>query len=149
MAGRSTLKASDADRDRVADRLRQAATEGRLLTDELEQRLESAFSARTYAQLEALIADLPGKPLLRRARRHPVRLVAMGIIALLGVALVAVVLLQILIGVVAVWWLWALGAWFFFGRRRRRWGGCGPRRYEHRISRSYRLQTRRPPTYWA
>ena len=55
----SELLASDADRDRVADRLRTAAGEGRLTPAELEQRLETAFSARTEAELEPLVADLP------------------------------------------------------------------------------------------
>ena len=53
------LRVSDADRDRVAERLRAAAGEGRLTSDELEERLESAFSARTGAELEPLVADLP------------------------------------------------------------------------------------------
>jgi Domain of unknown function (DUF1707)/2TM domain len=55
----SELLASDADRDRVAERLRAAAAEGRLTPDELEERLETAFSARTDAELEPLVADLP------------------------------------------------------------------------------------------
>ena len=53
------LLASDADRERVAERLRAAAGEGRLTPEELEERLESAFSARTDAELEPLVADLP------------------------------------------------------------------------------------------
>jgi hypothetical protein len=53
------LLASDADRDRIAERLRTAAGEGRLTSEELEQRLESAFAARTGAELEPLVADLP------------------------------------------------------------------------------------------
>ena len=53
------LLASDADRDRVAERLRAAAGGGRLTSEELEERLERAFSARTDAELEPLVADLP------------------------------------------------------------------------------------------
>ena len=63
MASRAAIRASDADRERAAERLRQAAAEGRLLTEELEQRLEASFSARTYGQLNALVADLPGRGL--------------------------------------------------------------------------------------
>jgi uncharacterized protein DUF1707 len=59
MARRSTLRASDADRDQIAERLRKAASEGRLLAEELEQRLDAAFSARTYGELDSLVADLP------------------------------------------------------------------------------------------
>ena len=55
----SGLRASDADRERSAERLRTAAAEGRLTPDELEQRLERAFGARTEAELQPLTADLP------------------------------------------------------------------------------------------
>ena len=53
------LLTSDVDRERVAERLRIAAGEGRLTPAELEERLERAFSARTEAELEPLVADLP------------------------------------------------------------------------------------------
>ncbi len=60
-----SLRCSDQDRESVAERLRMAAGDGRLTIGELEQRLESAFAARTYADLQRLIADLPPPP--RRA----------------------------------------------------------------------------------
>ena len=63
----SELLASDADRDRTAERLRAAAGEGRLTPTELEERLETAFTARTDAELEPLVADLPPSP--REPRR--------------------------------------------------------------------------------
>ncbi len=47
------------DRERVADVLRQAAGEGRLTMEELEQRITAVYSAKTYAQLEPLTRDLP------------------------------------------------------------------------------------------
>jgi Domain of unknown function (DUF1707) len=50
---------SDAEREAVAERLRQAAAEGRLDTDELGDRVEKAYSAQTADQLEPLTADLP------------------------------------------------------------------------------------------
>jgi hypothetical protein len=53
------LRASHADRDQVAEVLRVAAGDGRLSPDELDERLERALTARTYAELAALIADLP------------------------------------------------------------------------------------------
>jgi Domain of unknown function (DUF1707) len=59
---RGTLRASDADRDQVVERLHQASTEGRIGSDELEQRVSTALKARTYDELEATIADLPGSP---------------------------------------------------------------------------------------
>jgi Domain of unknown function (DUF1707)/2TM domain len=55
----SELLASDADRERAAERLRAATAEGRLTSEELEERLETAFSARTDAELEQLVADVP------------------------------------------------------------------------------------------
>jgi hypothetical protein len=58
-AGRE-LRASYEDRDRVAEELRVAAGDGRLTADELDQRLEVALTARTYGELAALTADLPG-----------------------------------------------------------------------------------------
>jgi hypothetical protein len=68
----SELLASDADRERVAERLRGAAGEGRLTPAELEERLEGAFSARTEAELEPLVADLPApaRPSRPRDRTH-------------------------------------------------------------------------------
>ena len=54
------LRASYEDRDKVAELLRVAAGDGRLTADELEQRLEAALTARTYRELAALTADLPG-----------------------------------------------------------------------------------------
>jgi hypothetical protein len=67
----SELLASDADRDRVAERLRAASAEGRLTAEELEERLEKAFSARTDAELEPLVDDLPApaRAVVRRRRR--------------------------------------------------------------------------------
>lgn len=53
------LRASHQDRDRVVEVLRVAAGDGRLTADELDQRLEAALTARTYAELAALTTDLP------------------------------------------------------------------------------------------
>ncbi len=53
------LRASHEDRDRVIELLRVAAGDGRLTADELDERVETAFSARTYGELAALVRDLP------------------------------------------------------------------------------------------
>ncbi|HLK73561.1 MAG TPA: DUF1707 and DUF4190 domain-containing protein [Streptosporangiaceae bacterium] len=53
------MRACDTDRDRVAERLNVAYSEGRLSKDEFDDRLENAFSARTYADLDQLVTDLP------------------------------------------------------------------------------------------
>jgi hypothetical protein len=58
---RLDLRVSHDDRERVVERLRQAAGEGRLDIDELEERLERAFAAKTYRDLQPLLADLPGR----------------------------------------------------------------------------------------
>src|SRR5690606_14939839 len=55
----SELRASDADRERVAEVLRQAAAEGRLDLNELDERLGLVYAARTYADLAPLTRDLP------------------------------------------------------------------------------------------
>jgi hypothetical protein len=56
------LRASHADRDQVVELLRVAAGDGRLSPEELDDRLERALTARTYAELAALTADLPATP---------------------------------------------------------------------------------------
>ncbi|RII19749.1 hypothetical protein DSC45_07035 [Streptomyces sp. YIM 130001] len=53
------IRASDADRDRVAERLRDAMAEGRLSLEEFEERLEETYQARTYRELEPITRDLP------------------------------------------------------------------------------------------
>src|SRR5258708_11424143 len=53
------LRASHEDRDRVVEQLRVAAGDGRLTAEELDDRVELALSARTYAELVPLTADLP------------------------------------------------------------------------------------------
>ena len=58
---RGELRASHEDRDEVVEQLRVAAGDGRLTADELDQRLDAALTARTYGELAALTADLPGR----------------------------------------------------------------------------------------
>jgi Domain of unknown function (DUF1707)/Cell wall-active antibiotics response 4TMS YvqF len=53
------LRASDVDRDAVAEQLRDAAAHGRITMDELEERLELAYGAKTYAELAPITRDLP------------------------------------------------------------------------------------------
>ena len=58
-ADRGLMRLSDADRDRAAEVLREAAAQGRLSMDELDERLELAYAAKTYADLEPVTGDLP------------------------------------------------------------------------------------------
>lgn len=53
------LRASDADRDRIADILREALAEGRLTADEHAERVEGVLNAKTVGELEVFIQDLP------------------------------------------------------------------------------------------
>lgn len=59
------MRASDAERERIAEILRDAVAEGRLDMVEFEQRLEAAYAARTRGELTPLVRDLPvsGRPL--------------------------------------------------------------------------------------
>ena len=116
------MRASDDDRDRVADRLKQAATEGRLSSEEFEQRLEKALGSRTYGQLDALVADLP-----RSGRWHrsilKAPLVAMAAISAALIATIAIPVVLVLLAVIplalfsfgpllvialVIWGLWEL-----------------------------------------
>jgi hypothetical protein len=63
------MRASDSDRDRVADLLNVAYSEGRLSKDEYDGRLEATFAARTYADLDQIVTDLPAA---RAAAEPPV-----------------------------------------------------------------------------
>lgn len=53
-----TLRASDAEREQIADVLRHAAGEGRLTVDELDERLDAAYSAVTHEDLDRLVLDV-------------------------------------------------------------------------------------------
>ncbi|GAA3371950.1 DUF1707 domain-containing protein [Streptomyces sannanensis] len=53
------LRASDADREQVAERLREAMAEGRLDMEEFGERLDATYKARTYGELEPITRDLP------------------------------------------------------------------------------------------
>jgi hypothetical protein len=102
------VRAADADRDRVTERLRTAAAEGRLTPDELEARLETALGAATYAELDAVVADLPARSTpVAVARRRPE----------LRVFLVTAVLLLViwlLTGAGTFWPVWPILGWGAF-----------------------------------
>jgi Flp pilus assembly protein TadB len=119
MAYRENLRASDADRELVAERLRKAAAEGRLLAEELEQRLGETFKSRTYGELDAVVADLPSDGLSRRSGRTASALGRPATVAALVLAAVAVAAVAVLIvtGLLAMWAIWALLAWWMFGGR--------------------------------
>jgi hypothetical protein len=145
MARRATLRASDADREEIAERLRKATAEGRLLAEELEERLEATFTARTYGQLDAVVADLPGPPVRRRERPRPLALSPLHVIALF---ILAPVILSLLIAVAVIvatlfsaWGLLLIVGWFMFGHGRRHYWGS----YRHSVSAASRWPARRTP----
>lgn len=55
------LRISDEDRHQVAEVLRHAAGEGRIDLDELDERLEATYKAKTYGELVPITADLPAR----------------------------------------------------------------------------------------
>jgi hypothetical protein len=55
----SSLRISDEDRHRVTEVLRKAAGEGRIDLEELDERLEATYQAKTYGELVPITADLP------------------------------------------------------------------------------------------
>jgi hypothetical protein len=67
------LMASDADREQVIDMLTAAFAQGRLTKQELDLRAGQAFAARTYAELAALLADLPAGQTRTQLARKPAR----------------------------------------------------------------------------
>ncbi|MFD7864002.1 DUF1707 domain-containing protein [Streptomyces sp. NPDC059783] len=72
------MRASDADREAVVEQLREAAAEGRIDLDELDERVGAALTAKTYGELAPLTADLgpvvvdSGEPLTLRGGMHSV-----------------------------------------------------------------------------
>jgi Domain of unknown function (DUF1707) len=128
MARRAALRASDADREQVAERLRHATGEGRLSAEELEERLEAVFSALTYGELDAVVADLPGTTPVRQRQRsrglavpHPAAIVAIVFLAPVIVSM----LIAALVVITTLFTAWALvlgGAWWVFGRGHRHYG---------------------------
>jgi hypothetical protein len=77
VSGELEKRASDAEREQVVVRLRDASAEGRLNLEELAERTALAYRARSHAELEPLTADLPATvpagtpaPLAARARRR-------------------------------------------------------------------------------
>jgi hypothetical protein len=112
----NVLRASDAERSATADVLRRHHAEGRLDTDEFEERVERCYAAKTRGELAALTTDLPhpqrrqpGRPGHPRHAPRPLGFfVAIAVIVAVSAATDAHML----------WLVWPL-AFFTFGRFRR------------------------------
>jgi fatty acid desaturase len=112
----SDVRASDTEREQVAETLRTHAAAGRLDPDELDERLGRAFAARTRADLEPLVADLPAAA--PKPRRELPRVAPVIPLAILLVAIWA------LTGAGYFWPIWPIGA-LLIGAFKHSGAGCG------------------------
>jgi Domain of unknown function (DUF1707) len=158
MARRATLRASDADREQVADRLRQATAEGRLVAEELEERLGAVFAARTYGELDALVDDLPGQGLRvpgqslgRHDRGRAGSNLMLRPVPILALFLLAPVLMSLLLAAAVViatvfsaWGLLLIVGWLAFGHGRRYYW----RHYQRSLHAASRWPSARPSRPW-
>jgi hypothetical protein len=118
------LRAADTDRQKIVDQLKSALDEGRLSLHEYDDRVGEAYAARTYADLVALVDDLPSPGMSaadvaarresdarRAARRMPTALLVLWTIwgALVAVNLVVYVLVAVSTsGDLYPWPIWML-----------------------------------------
>jgi hypothetical protein len=144
------IRISDADRERVTARLREHFAEGRLSSDELDERIAAALSAKTAGDLRGVMADLPGPApapppswqgarwaggpgvvYRRRPRILPLALLALiAVLVLPGAGLVFLVFFKLLL----LFWLAATVV-----------GIIAAVRFRHRMRRYWRD---RPGPYW-
>lgn len=112
---RKTLRASDADREATAEALRQAHSEGRLATHELDERLDACFAAKTYGDLDGLVADLPRAREPKQAPRRP------SLWSLPRLVPIVLLLIAFTLAWHGFWLVWALVLFtaIRFGHRRR------------------------------
>lgn len=143
------MRAADTDRERVAEQLRSAHAEGRLDLTEYDQRVQQAWAARTYGELEVLTADLPqARPPAASQTRPDVRqphcqhrqhghghphgrgrraaVAAWATASVVNLVIWAIVSLTTLSWVYP-WWVWVAGPWgavLLMGRLSG-WGAAG------------------------
>jgi uncharacterized membrane protein YcjF (UPF0283 family) len=123
----SGLRISDAERADVADLLSKHYGDGRLDQAEFNQRLDQAMKAKTYADLDGILADLPRTDAeaaeaptatARRRHEHPyLRTLLLTVVIVIGVAIAA----HALAWSFSTWvWLGLLGALLYTTQLRRR-----------------------------
>ena len=111
----STLRVSDHEREQHIDILRRHAADGRLTVDELEERVERAYAARTREQLAGVLAQLPALAEASAAPPRPVadsrrRLVTGDLAPYVGVNLLLIAIWA-LTGGGFFWPIWAILGW--------------------------------------
>ena len=122
------MRASDADRDATADRLRQHHTDGRLDQEEFSERLDRCFAAKTVGELSELTRDLPDDTARHRAsgRTGFGLLSGLRMIPIIPIIL-AIVVIHLIVGVASGLWilipLLILARLMFFRRGFRGWSG--------------------------
>ena len=109
------LRASDADREATADRLREHHTDGRIDSEEFQDRLDKCYAAKTVGELAELTRDLPADP----ARRGPAGRSGFGLLGGLRMIpivtiILAIVAIHLIAGVASG--LWILIPLFFLAR---------------------------------
>jgi hypothetical protein len=107
------VRASDAERELAATALRDHAAAGRLTVEELGQRLQAAFAARTRKDLHELFGDLPDEPrpaARSRAARSKQRAHEAHVRAYL-VFCAAMVVLWAVTGLGYFWPVWPIMGW--------------------------------------
>ncbi|MFE3190248.1 DUF1707 domain-containing protein [Nocardia sp. NPDC059240] len=67
--GNENMRASDADREQIVNKLRLAMDEGRLTLHEFDSRLQQVYSARTYGELTPVLSDLPAQRVAGKAAK--------------------------------------------------------------------------------
>ncbi|MFC7673558.1 DUF1707 domain-containing protein [Mycolicibacterium sp. GCM10028919] len=109
----SAVRVGDRDREATATRLGQALAQGYLDMTEYECRVESAFTAQSRADLDALLADLP---VHRMRLDDPARRAARNAAARLSVRLHLAAYALMVVIVLTVWLAVALsgGTWYFW-----------------------------------
>lgn len=110
MAMDDRIRASDADRERIASRLREHYAEGRLTSEELEERVAAALSARTYGDLRHVMADLPEPGMAPQPWGWPLSAAPRPVIVRTGPPLLPLAFLFLFMAL-----LLPGGGWLFFG----------------------------------
>ncbi|MFC9895281.1 DUF1707 domain-containing protein [Nocardia sp. NPDC127579] len=112
--GKKELRASDADRQQIADQLRRAMDKGMLSLHEYDERLQHAYAAKTHGELTPLVSDLPAE---RRTPGQPTGSRLPQWVTIMWIPWAAVNLLMVLIwlatGLGYFWPIWVAGPWGF------------------------------------